>query len=60
MEHLDFILWLVLYPIGAAVEKYLSAKTRLLTGEKEYSRKVQVTTSFALLLIHLGVAIILY
>lgn len=41
MEHLDFILWLLLFPVTMSLQEYISAKKREITKEKakEFSEK---------------------
>ena len=33
MEHIAFVLWMVLWPLGTTIESYFSAKRRQITGE---------------------------
>lgn len=46
MQHIGFILWMVLYPIASATTSYLSAKQRKIEGKKPYDSG---TTAFAAL-----------
>ena len=40
MEHLDFILWMILWPVSLTVCDYIDAKRRKFTGEiKIYSKE---------------------
>jgi hypothetical protein len=32
MEHLDFILWMILYPLSVTIDSYISSKQRKLEG----------------------------
>ena len=43
MEHLDFILWMLLFPICMSLQDYISAKKRQLTNEseKQYSKDTE-------------------
>lgn len=34
MNHIEFIAWMILYPLSGAVERYLYAKRCKLSGEK--------------------------
>jgi hypothetical protein len=34
MEHLDFILWMLLFPVTMSLQEYISAKKREITKEK--------------------------
>jgi len=47
MNHLDFILWLVLAPISVAVCSLLSAKQNKITGKKEIEFPDHVNKTFA-------------
>lgn len=37
MEHLDFVLWMVTYPIAVSLDRYLSVKMRLLGKLKRHT-----------------------
>lgn len=43
MEHLDFILWMLLFPICIFLQDYISAKKRQITKEQEkiYSKDTE-------------------
>jgi hypothetical protein len=41
MEHLDFILWMVLYPIMGSITTYLGAKQRKIEGKPNYSKDAE-------------------
>jgi preprotein translocase subunit Sec63 len=62
MEHLDFILWMVLFPISLALEGYISAKKKQITGEKEkqYSKDAERRASVFIILVWFFVGYLLF
>jgi len=42
MEHLDFITWMLLWPIAVSVDGLITAKTRQITGESHIKGNLYV------------------
>jgi len=53
MEHLDFILWMLFFPICMALCDYISAKKRQVTNEKEKIHSKDVEFKAALFYVFL-------
>ena len=47
MEHLDFVLWMVLYPLAGSIASYFDVMEKKLNNEKPYSKE---TIAFAALI----------
>lgn len=62
MNHLDFILWLLLTPIAVTVCDYFGAKKRAITGEKKKEWPDRVNEEFAWICfgVYVVIALILY
>jgi len=60
MEHLDFIAWMVIYPISLNIGRYLRAKRILLTSEKELSERANGFASIIQLSVYIFIAIKLF
>jgi hypothetical protein len=60
MEHLDFIAWMVLYPISLSILEYLREKRKLLTGEKEASEGAKGFAAIIQLSVYVFIAIKLF
>jgi hypothetical protein len=57
MEHLSFLLWMLLYPIAVSIESYIAALKDKVNGEKkEYSKDVKFYYSLFILAIYFIVA----
>lgn len=57
MENLDFILWMVLWPISWEIYSYLSSKTRSLFNQEDYSDGVKAFSGMIMICIWFIVAI---
>lgn len=55
MQHLDFILWMILFPISVSIGEYISAKKRQITKEPEikFSEKTERFAGFIVIVIWL-------
>ncbi|MFL1896801.1 hypothetical protein ACJRPK_13930 [Aquimarina sp. 2-A2] len=51
MENIDFVLWTVLYPVGAAIASYYGSKERYINGKEPY----RDSTSFLSAIINFGI-----
>lgn len=61
MEHLDFILWMILFPISVSVSGYIDALKDKAKGKiKEYDKETKGKAWVLIFLIYLIIAIILY
>jgi heme/copper-type cytochrome/quinol oxidase subunit 2 len=56
MNHLAFILWIVLWPIALSLCGYIDAKTKKITGKKEYSEDTRFMWSIVTIIIWVAVA----
>lgn len=56
MQHLDFILWMVLYPIASAVSGYYGAKQRKIENKPNYSSNTVLLSALVNMAIYFGVA----
>ena len=61
MNHLLFIIWLLLYPITLSVSDYIEAQRDRVIGKyTEYSPGVKFIASTIVLVIYITVAILIY
>lgn len=62
MEHLDFVLWMVLFPITMAVNDFISAKTSKIRGQnpREYDGQTERRASIFEICIWLIVGILIF
>ena len=56
MDNISFVLWVCLWPVSCAIESYLSAKRRFLTGEEMISKDSRIITALIQLIIWIAVA----
>ena len=56
MEHIAFVLWVVLYPIGASICSYISTKERKINNDEPYSSSVKAFSSFINIVVWICVA----
>ena len=56
MEHISFVLWMVLFPLCSTLESYIDAKKKKITGEKEASEISKFISNIILLIIWISVA----
>jgi len=60
MEHLSFVLWVLLYPLCHSIDGLISAKRREITGEPEPSDNTKLLSSVIGLTIWVMVAKSIY
>jgi hypothetical protein len=60
MEHIDFVLWMVLYPIASGITNYLGTKSRILEGLPPYGKTTTALASLTTIVIWIYVATLLY
>lgn len=60
MEHLDLVLWLILYPLSTTLMDYINTKERLLLKDKRYSENIEVIASVFHVVLYIFIAIKLY
>ena len=60
MENIDFVLWMVLYPISGAITSYLSVKSRHISGKDPYTDGILAAASWINIIIWVIFAIVLY
>ena len=60
MENIDFVLWMVLYPLGCSAASYLSSKERALMNKEPYTDGNKATVALINLIIWIVIGVILY
>lgn len=61
MEHLDFTLWTLLFPISVAIESRIVIKNNKLKGvHPKHSEKAELSSAFVSIFIWFFVAYLLY
>jgi len=60
MEHLDFVLWVVLFPLSYAVESYLSVKVKDQLKINQQTEEDKKKTDVFAGLVWIVVAVIIY
>jgi len=60
MEHLDFILWMILYPLSVTLDSYISSKQRKIEGLEPYDKTVKVLSALTSVGIWIYVACLVY
>lgn len=60
MENIAFVLWLVLWPLSCAIEKYYVQKRMLMVGEDALSDRVWNTVAFFCFVMWIIISVILY
>jgi hypothetical protein len=56
MEHIAFVLWMVLYPVGASICSYIATKERKINNEEPYTSAVKAFSGLINLVIWICVA----
>lgn len=60
MEHLSFVLWLILWPLSTQISNYIWAKQRQIEGEDSPAEGMKAFISIVCLIIWVAVANSLY
>ena len=60
MEHLDFVLWMLLYPLTTSISNFLSIKGREMVGKKPHSDATIGGATLVELIVLIVIGILLY
>lgn len=60
MEHIDFVLWMVLYPIGYQITSYLGVKIRGISKKEPYTDETVAFAAVVNIVIWFAIGAILY
>jgi hypothetical protein len=61
MEHLDFIIWMTLFPVSVSICSYIdTVKNRVKGEEKKYSKKTEGYSRLIIVIIWLLVGVYLF
>ena len=60
MEHLSFLIWMLLYPVFSALADFLAAASRDINDEEPHSKEAKGGAALIMVIIYFSVGAILY